>query len=365
MEGKKFRAGKKSTARAPPHSPQSVSAGNVVFRILCLESQVGAVIGKYGSVIKQLQKSTKSKIRVEDAATDSPYRVITITAQGGSTSRVKLGVKNGSNREKEEQEEEVEVSIAQEALIRVFEVLNVKSGTSTVFCRLLTEGRYSSALILNRSKIVEKTGCKIEIRIGDLPIRADPDDAMIEVRTRKDCHFLHSLDALCSQNLILWQIQGNVLAVKKAIVSISSFYGKEMLASKSLEALPRPVEMNSQDYSFSHGTSLRSSDVNSQMDPFDSSHKHYEIVQEDPSELSSPNPYDYVLKILCASCVIGFVIRDLQSDHTAVSISVGNALADCDERLITMTTIHVGLLLTLPIFISLCFTFFYLIMILG
>lgn len=108
MEGKKF--GAQSTARVPRQSPPE---GYVLFRILGHVSQVGDVIGKDGRVIRQLKESTNSQIWVEKAPLDSLYRVITIIADVGSTSRVKLGVivNNASNRKKEEvQEQEVEVS---------------------------------------------------------------------------------------------------------------------------------------------------------------------------------------------------------------------------------------------------------------
>ncbi|KAJ4897279.1 RNA-binding KH domain-containing protein [Raphanus sativus] len=197
--GSGFGSSKKAkTHHAHLLSPLVVPVGHASFRLLSAISQVGAVIGKSGSVIKQLQQSTGAKIRVEEPPAGSPDRVITIIAQVDSTSRVKLGVvdSNGST----EVEDEVEVSKAQAALIRVFEILAAEAGSSTVVCRLLTESSHAGAVIGKGGQMVgrirKETGCKIAIRTENLPVCADSDDEMVE-------------------------IEGNVNAVKKALVSVS------------------------------------------------------------------------------------------------------------------------------------------------
>jgi predicted RNA-binding protein YlqC (UPF0109 family) len=45
--------------------------GDVVFRILCNKSKTGQVIGKGGSVIKQLRDETLSRIKVTSLNPDS------------------------------------------------------------------------------------------------------------------------------------------------------------------------------------------------------------------------------------------------------------------------------------------------------
>ncbi|CAN6983237.1 hypothetical protein Bca4012_005508 [Brassica carinata] len=195
-----------SSKRAKTHhaqllSPLVVPVGHASFRLLSPISQVGAVIGKSGSVIKQLQQSTGAKIRVEEPPVGSPDRVITIIAQVDSTSRVKLGVdSNGSTEAERKEEDEVEVSKAQAAVIRVFEILAAEADSSTVVCRLLTESSHAGAVIGKGGQMVgrmrKETGCKIAIRTENLPICADRDDEMVE-------------------------IEGNVNAVKKALVSVS------------------------------------------------------------------------------------------------------------------------------------------------
>jgi poly(rC)-binding protein 2/3/4 len=54
--------------------------GDIVFRILCNKSKTGQVIGKAGSVIKQLREETLSRIKLEDVVPGSDERVIIISA---------------------------------------------------------------------------------------------------------------------------------------------------------------------------------------------------------------------------------------------------------------------------------------------
>ncbi|KFK25258.1 hypothetical protein AALP_AA8G088800 [Arabis alpina] len=217
---------------------KTVPASHVSFGILCLINQVGAIIGARGLVIKQIQQSTESRIRVESGFPGCKYRVIRVIGPVGSTSRVKLGVNNTNyENEKQEEEEEIEVSKAQEALIRVFEVLNDGVWAGTVSCKLLMEASHVGGEIFER--IRKESDCEVELRTSLLPVRADSDDAMVE-------------------------IEGNVLAVKKALVYVSSrvqacqIYKAGMVGNKSHDrafeesmhrhSLPRPVEMNSHGY---------------------------------------------------------------------------------------------------------------------
>lgn len=171
MEGKNSGA-PESTARAPPHPPLSVPAGNVMFSILCHASQVGSVIGCKGSVITQLKESTKSSILFENGPPGSEYSVIRIIAEVGSTSSVKLG----------DQDEEIEVSRAQHALIRVFEAVNAYHPARTVLCRLLMEASYVDAVVGEGGNLIERikkeTGCNVDIVHDDFP-----DDVVVKVRT--------------------------------------------------------------------------------------------------------------------------------------------------------------------------------------
>ncbi|KAL0721407.1 hypothetical protein Bca4012_036006 [Brassica carinata] len=225
-----------SSKRAKTHhaqllSPLVVPVGHASFRLLSPLSQVGAVIGKSGSVIKQLQQSTGAKIRVEEPPIGSPDRIITIIAQVDSTSRVKLGVDSNGSTEAERKEDEVEVSKVQAALIRVFEILADEAGSSTVVCRLLTESSHAGAVIGKGGQVVgrirKETGCKIAIRTENLPICADSDDEMVE-------------------------IEGNVVAVKKALVSVSRCLQDCQDVKKIRMVGSRPLEKETIQESSSH-----------------------------------------------------------------------------------------------------------------
>ncbi|GMY35744.1 KH domain-containing protein HEN4-like [Fagus crenata] len=91
-----------------PHLPLSTPPSHIAFCLLCHASRIGGVIGKFGTVIKNLQQSMVAKIRIEDAPLDSPDRVILVVAHAALTG--KLGFKNRNGEEIGE--EVVEVSKA-------------------------------------------------------------------------------------------------------------------------------------------------------------------------------------------------------------------------------------------------------------
>ncbi|KAI4316061.1 hypothetical protein L6164_024078 [Bauhinia variegata] len=54
-----------------------VSPGSVVFRLLCLTSKIGSVIGKGGTIISEIRQETGVKVKVEDTIPGCDERVIT------------------------------------------------------------------------------------------------------------------------------------------------------------------------------------------------------------------------------------------------------------------------------------------------
>lgn len=66
-------------------SPLDVSAGSVVFRMLCPSSRIGGVIGKGGSVISQIRQETGVKLKIEEAIPGCDERVITILSSDKET----------------------------------------------------------------------------------------------------------------------------------------------------------------------------------------------------------------------------------------------------------------------------------------
>ncbi|KAE8719865.1 RNA-binding KH domain-containing protein, putative isoform 2 [Hibiscus syriacus] len=189
----------------PPSTTLHTPPGHVAFRLLCHVSRVGGIIGKSGSVIKQLQQSTGTKIRIEDAPAESPDRVITIIGPDSIDTRTKLNL-GGDDDSDSGRVEEIEVSKAQEALLKVFErILEVAvesngGALGMVSCRLLVEVKQAGGVIGKGGKVVEKiredTGTKIRILTDKLPACARPTEEIVE-------------------------IEGSVLAVKKALVAVS------------------------------------------------------------------------------------------------------------------------------------------------
>lgn len=184
--------GPSKRSKKPPaaQQPLIVPPGHAAFRLLCHASRIGGVIGKSGSVIKQLQQATGSKIRVEDAPAESPDRVVAVVAPSALAAKVSLKSPIGGG---DDGGEEMEVSKAQEALLKVFDrILEVAAesgavgvGVGVVSCRLLADAAQAGSVIGKGGKVVEKirkeSGCKIRVLTEKLPACAASTDEMIEV----------------------------------------------------------------------------------------------------------------------------------------------------------------------------------------
>ncbi|KAM1030503.1 hypothetical protein TB1_033713 [Malus domestica] len=327
-------ASSKRSRPLPP--PLSVPPAHVAFRMLCHASRIGGVIGKSGAVIKQLQKTTGAKIRIEEPQVESPDRVVVVIAP--STIRSKIWLKtpalgNVNNGGGGGVEEEIDVSKAQEALLRVFErILEVAAetgaiaaGVGVVSCRFLAEAAQVGSVIGKGGKVVEKirkeTGCKIRVLNEKLPACAAATDEIIE-------------------------IEGDILAVKKALVAVSGCLqdcppiDKTRMTGSRPEAVPRETlpdlrldqlsqrnsMLNLPISSMSYATGVRPSSIEAERIP---------TLETKQQEVS--------FRILCANDRIGGVIgrggsivRALQNE-TGASISIAASVAECDERLITVS----------------------------
>ncbi|GAV69543.1 KH_1 domain-containing protein [Cephalotus follicularis] len=366
-----------STKRSKqPPPPLSVPPGHVSFRLLCHASRIGGVIGKSGNVIKQLQKSTGAKIRVEDAPPESPDRVITVVAPNDITGRIGISGFGGWNNGETDGDKEIDVSKAQEALVRVFErILDVAMesngvavgmgvGVGVVSCRLLAETPQIGSVIGKGGKVVEKirkeSGSKIRVLTDKLPACAGPTDEMVE-------------------------IEGDVLAVKKALVAISArlqdcpaadkmrMVGSRPLEGvretlrrppeavppeilgRPLEAVPqatlrRPLEAVSQeplpdlraDFFSQRNSVLSSMPINS-ITYVPGVHPLSLEPDRVPTQDSKTFQHEVMFKILCANDRVGgiigkggTIIKNLQNE-TGASVVIGASTAECDERLITIT----------------------------
>ncbi|KAM1457038.1 hypothetical protein ACFX13_035122 [Malus domestica] len=345
----------------PP--PLSVPPAHVAFRMLCHASRIGGVIGKSGAVIKQLQKTTGAKIRIEEPQVESPDRVVVVIAP--STIRSKIWLKtpalgNVNNGGGGGVEEEIDVSKAQEALLRVFErILEVAAetgaiaaGVGVVSCRFLAEAAQVGSVIGKGGKVVEKirkeTGCKIRVLNEKLPACAAATDEMIEIgkETGKIRVLNEKLPACAAATDKMIEIEGDILAVKKALVAVSGCLqdcppiDKTRMTGSRPEAVPRETlpdlrldqlsqrnsMLNLPISSMSYATGVRPSSIEAERIP---------TLETKQQEVS--------FRILCANDRIGGVIgrggsivRALQNE-TGASISIAASVAECDERLITVS----------------------------
>ncbi|KAK7400376.1 hypothetical protein VNO78_11582 [Psophocarpus tetragonolobus] len=299
------------------------SKSYVTFRLLCHASRVGAIIGKSGLLIKTLQEATGAKIRIEDAPTDSPERVILVTASA---------VDGG------------EVSQAQEALLKVFDrVLDVAAETAgtefgdrVVSCRLLADTAQVGAVIGKAGKVVEKiridTGCKVRVLNDSLPACTAPSDEIIE-------------------------IEGQLTSVKKALVAVShrlqdcpppdrtKMTGGRQCEAFQSETFSVPLESLTNlhiDHHLQRSSTLSTLSNRPNGNAF-GSHK----LSAEVNRVSALDPKTFqqevTFRILCSNDKVGAVIgkggnivRALQNESGAI-ISVGPSIVECEDRLITIT----------------------------
>lgn len=194
-----------AASASAPHSTTNVPAANnnysplprrVVFRLLCHASRVGGVIGKSGSIIRQLQQDTSAKIHVDVSTPNSDHhRLIVVVASASLNKKIRLNLLGPTEADEQQRNDEIEVSAAQEALVRVFErVIDVTAenngvvlgAESVVSCRLLVKGNQVGALMGKGGKVIDairrENGCRIKVLTSDkLPSCASPNDEIVEV----------------------------------------------------------------------------------------------------------------------------------------------------------------------------------------
>lgn len=200
--GSATRGGGSNNTKQQQQHPDAPAAGQVAFRMLCHVHTAGGVIGNSGSIIKQLETLTGSKIRFEEGLPNCHQRVVNIV--GDATLERKISVGGGG-----EEDGTVNVSKAQEGLMRVFErVLEVEGNTGEndngedkehrnnglTGCRLLAPTVKIGALMGKGGKIVDairkSTGAKIRVfKKEQIPPCAAPEEELIQVISHCSCSF--------------------------------------------------------------------------------------------------------------------------------------------------------------------------------
>ncbi|KAJ6420704.1 hypothetical protein OIU84_028124 [Salix udensis] len=302
-----------SSATRPPR-------GHVSFRLLCHASRIGGVIGKAGNIIKGLQQQTGARVRIEDAPSESTDRVITVIGPIKQSEVVFSGIESA-----------FEVSKGDRRLWMLAEVSSV------------------GAVIGKGGKVVEKIrkdcGCKIKVLADKLPDCAASNEEIIE-------------------------IEGDVSAVKKGLVAVSRCLQDCHPVDKTRVTNIKPDEAVSRvslsdvrvEIHPQRSAVLPTIAQNSLVLPTIPQHSlglptkpkssidyasrvHHLSSESDRVVTSDTNipQQQVVFRILCTNDRTGGVIgkggnivRALQNE-TGAAISVGPTVAECDERLITIT----------------------------
>nr|XP_043627083.1 KH domain-containing protein HEN4 [Erigeron canadensis] len=310
----------------PFRNPIKLSPGETLFRILCPSSKTGGLIGKGGSVIRQVREETGAKIRIDESIPGSEERVIYIVASDCSNNS-KNDSSNDSNSKNDSSEkidgENVEFrsgegseSLAQKTLLRIFERIlkvdeernkvvlkeenenEVGEGGSAgegipqgpVVCRLLAGSNQIGCVLGRGGKIIEKirqeSGAQVRVLPKDqLPDCASPGDELI-------------------------QMAGKFLAVKKAILAVSS-----CLQEAGNSVSNKPVGMVPHGYG---------------------NEPHHRMGMEE----------EVVFRLLCPADKVGSLIgkggstrRALQAE-TGASIKISDPSAELDERVVVISALE-------------------------
>ncbi|KAI4296446.1 hypothetical protein L6164_036403 [Bauhinia variegata] len=344
----------------PP--PLSIPPGHVAFRLLCHASRIGGVIGKSGNVIKNLQQVTGAKIRIEDAPSESPDRIVVVIAPSALSGKIFLRNPNhnsepavqdreNGNYDKSGDSECIEVSKAQEACLKVFErILNVAAegkdvGDGVASCRLLADTAQVGSVIGKGGKVVEKirkdTGCKIRVLSDNLPACTTPSDEIIEIegkvsdvkraliavcRRLQDCPPADRTKMMGSKPSEAVQHETIVAVPRETLNAVSRETLPDLHVDHLLQRSSVLSTIPSSSNSIAAGAHSLSAEVNrlSTLDP--------KVLQQ-----------EVTFRILCSNDRVGGVIgkggnivRAIQNE-TGATITVGPSVADCEDRLITVT----------------------------
>ncbi|CAN6449545.1 unnamed protein product [Victoria cruziana] len=324
----------------PPPPPVVMLPGQTAFRLLCPSILVGGVIGKSGSVIQLFRQETGALIRVEEAVAGCDERVILVVA---STKKKDSNAAEGSGHG------DGGISVAQDALVRVFDrVLEVEDekpasgGTgSTVTCRLLASTGQVGGVMGKGGKVVAKirkeTGAKIRVLpVEQLPACASPSDELI-------------------------QIMGDASAVRKALVAVSRCLQDNPPSDKLQSTANRPVgslphgsfaDVRGEPFSRRNsfpltGTSASGPSSGGVVDHLPGGHlSRLEGADGISSSGQRRGHQEVSFRLVCSDNMVGGVIgkggaivKALENE-TGASISVTPRVADLEDRVITVSAME-------------------------
>ncbi|VVB08403.1 unnamed protein product [Arabis nemorensis] len=308
----------------------------VALRVVCHASVIGGIIGANGYVVSKLRRETGTKIHCESPVNGSDHWVVFIVGSTAVNKSVLLTDRVGDFSGGEHEDwVTCEVSAAQTALIRVLErswvVLAAKDSGGIVagddeeaYCGILADRNQIGAVLGLGGKHVEW-------------MRKNS-GAMIRVLPPPTCG---------TNNDELIQITGDVLAVKKALVMVSTCLQNcppnngypPPLCCKAYES---STNGNSEDPHSEFFPNLRSSLPNASQV---ASNRHLPSLYEEGNSFhgSKDTERKVVFKIICTSFAAGgiigkqgTIIRALQNE-TGASISIGAPLKVSGQRVVTIS----------------------------
>ncbi|KAF2295808.1 hypothetical protein GH714_034075 [Hevea brasiliensis] len=286
--------------RRCPRPPQPIllQPGQVAFRVICHVSIIGGLIGPSGSIISQIRRDTDCAIRCEELVQGSDHRVIVVIGPASPGRRIALKSMEGDDEDEKEL-----VSVAQEAVIRVCERM------------------WGLALIADGLMIVRGAKCGLwNKNIGSF--------------------------FPCEKDFMLWQITGDILAVKKALVAVTECLHDCPPYNKEPMLLNRPVERASH---------ISSSDLHAEFFPHLSSllppliensansHSLSSDADEDPNQDVKSTRQEVSFRLLCSNGAAGSIIgkkgtivRTLQNE-TGASIMFAAPITMSGARVVTIS----------------------------
>ncbi|KAK4747366.1 hypothetical protein SAY87_026403 [Trapa incisa] len=151
--------------------------GDCVFRLIVPVLKVGSIIGRKGELIKKMCEETRARIRILDAPTGTPDRIVLISGK---------------------EDLELPLSPAMDAVIRVFKRLSglpeseddpKAAAAAAAFCsiRFLVASTQAINLIGKQGSLIrsiqESTGASVRVLPeGELPVYASADERIVELQ---------------------------------------------------------------------------------------------------------------------------------------------------------------------------------------
>nr|XP_043618263.1 KH domain-containing protein HEN4-like [Erigeron canadensis] len=211
-----------------------VTPGSLVFRVLCLASKSGSVIGKGGNKISQIRQESGAKIKVEETIPGCNERVIFISGSGDengisddpskdvAVEEIKE-INESKEAEKDTNDAEKHESVAGEDLQSEKDVSSVQKALMLVFERMAegdseTNGGddvHNKEFVIRLLVLSSQVASLLGKSGGPIKQMASKSGAQIQILPKD------KLPSCASSSDELVQISGEVNAVRKALQSVS------------------------------------------------------------------------------------------------------------------------------------------------